>query len=81
MCVNGIKRVRLIFLLVGAVATGAGMAGQAPERQAGKPDLLQAAKPRDATPKPGAGRMFVAGRVVDPQGKAVPGASVMVYAR
>ena len=32
-------------------------------------------------PKPGPGRMFVIGRVLDPQGKPVPGASVMVYAR
>src|SRR5271163_1728537 len=81
MCVNAIKRVPLLSLLVGAVATGVGLAGQAPERQAGTPDLLQAAKPEVNIPKPGAGRMFVTGRVVDPQGKPVAGASLMVYAR
>ena len=31
--------------------------------------------------KPAPGRMFVVGRVLDPQGKPVPNASVMVYAR
>lgn len=30
---------------------------------------------------PGPGRMFVLGRVVDPQGKPVPGAAVMLHAR
>ncbi len=40
-----------------------------------------AASPDDADPKPAPGRMFVVGRVLDPGGKPVPGASVMVYAR
>ena len=34
----------------------------------------------DAEPKPAPGRMFVVGRVLDPDGKPVPDASVMVYA-
>ena len=33
------------------------------------------------TPKPAPGRMFVVGRVLDPEGKPVPGAMIMVYAR
>ena len=40
-----------------------------------------AAKPDDANPKPAPGRMFVVGRVLDPQGKPVPGATVMASAR
>jgi RNA polymerase sigma factor (sigma-70 family) len=40
-----------------------------------------AAKPDVAKQKPAPGRMFVVGRVLDPQGKPVPGAMVMVSAR
>ncbi len=40
-----------------------------------------AARPDDADPKPAPGRMFVVGRVLDPGGKPVPGATVAVYAR
>ncbi len=35
----------------------------------------------DADPKPAPGRMFVVGRVLDPDGKPVPGATVAAYAR
>ena len=35
-----------------------------------------AAKPDDAKPNPAPGRMFVVGRVLDPKGKPVPGATV-----
>ena len=89
MLVTKLKLVALAFLLVGAVAglvaqVPGHQAGQPdlPERQAGRPDLHPvAAKADDADAKPGPGRMFVVGRVLDPQGKPVPGASVMVYAR
>ena len=40
-----------------------------------------AAKTDEPNKKPTPGRMFIVGRVVDPTGKPVPGASVMVYAR
>ena len=70
------KLVALVYLLFGAVA-----AGQEPVRQAGKPDLQEAAKPAETTVKPGPGRMFVTGRVLDPNGKPVFGASVVVHAR
>ena len=82
MLLHKLKLTVLTLLFLGAIAFGASFAGQGTARQAGKPDLRQiAAKPDDASPKPGTGRMFVIGRVLDPQGKPVPGASVMVYAR
>jgi RNA polymerase sigma factor (sigma-70 family) len=82
MLLQKLKLTVLALLFLGAVAIGAGFAGQGPARQAGKPDLLQiAAKADDVNRKPAPGRMFVIGRVLDPQGKPVPGASVMVYAR
>ncbi len=49
-------------------------------RADGRPAPPVAAKPDDANPKPAPGRMFVVGRVLDPDGKPVPGATVMVYA-
>ncbi len=80
MLIHKLKLTVLTILFLGAVASGAGFIGQAPERQAGKPDEQdrQAGKP-DLRPAPG--RMFVVGRVLDPQGNPVPGAAVMVHAR
>ena len=40
-----------------------------------------AAKADDASQTPAPGRMFVVGRVLDPRGNPVPGATVMVHAR
>ena len=40
-----------------------------------------AAELDDAKPSPAPGRMFVVGRVLDPEGKPVPSATVMVHAR
>jgi hypothetical protein len=81
----------VIALLFLGTLTTAGLMGpavarpaqetQPPNRQAGKPDLLQNAKPEDAELKPAPGRMFVVGRVVDANGKLLPGAAVAVYAR
>ena len=92
MRIHKLILVALKVLFLGAVAAGVGYTSQAPvrqtgmnavqNRQTGKPDLRQiAAKPADVNAKPGFGRMFVVGRVLDPQGKPVPNASVMVYAR
>jgi RNA polymerase sigma factor (sigma-70 family) len=92
MLVTKLKLVAWAFLLVGAVAGGAGLVAQVlghqagksdlQEHQAGKPDLRPiAARTDDASAKPGPGRMFVVGRVLDPQGKPVPNAKVMVHAR
>jgi hypothetical protein len=74
---NTIKRAASAYLVVGALATGAGYTGEAQARQAGKRDLRPiAAQPGAATPAPAPGRMFVDGRVLDPSGK--PAASVPV---
>jgi RNA polymerase sigma factor (sigma-70 family) len=81
MFVNKLKLGATTCLLPVSIAAGAVFVGQAPARQAGTPDLPIAAKPDDAEGKPGPGRMFVVGRVLDPQGKPVPRASVMVYAQ
>jgi len=71
----------LTLLLLGAVVAGAAFVGQAPAPQTGEPDPRPiATKPDDANPKPAPGRMFVVGRVLDPGGKPVSNASVMVYA-
>ncbi len=59
----------LTWLILGAVATGAGDPAPALARN------------EDADPKPAAGRMFVTGRVLDPTGRPVPGATVALYAR
>jgi protocatechuate 3,4-dioxygenase beta subunit len=77
--VTKVKLVAVTFLLLGAALACARFMGQAPKRQAGKPDLQQTAKPDDAAPKPAPGRMFVTGRVLDPNGKPVPNATAMVY--
>ena len=82
MFTNRIKLAQVIIVVLGTGAAGVGYSGQVPADQAGKPDLPPAtAKPNDAHDKPAPGRMFVVGRVLDPQGKPVPNASVMVYAR
>ena len=52
-----------------------------PERSpTGQPPLIEA-KPDDVDHSPAPGRMFVVGRVLDPKGKPVPGATVTVHAR
>ncbi len=63
------RLVALTVLSLGAVAIAAGY----------WPPAL--ARNDDANPKPAPGRMFVTGRVLDPNGKPVPGATVAVYAR
>jgi RNA polymerase sigma factor (sigma-70 family) len=67
-------------LLLGAIIVGAAFIGQATGRQAGKPDLLPIAKSGPAVAKAAPGRMFVTGRVLDPEGNPVPNAATMVYA-
>ncbi len=82
MLLHNLKLTAFTLLFLGAVATGAGFVGQAPVPQAGKPDPRPiATKPDDAIPKPAPGRMFVVGRVLDANGKPVPGATVAIYAR
>ena len=85
--VNNLKLVTTSLLLLAAFATGAGFLAQSlamkdePKKTTIASQLPLAAKP-DNTPKvPAPGRMFVVGRVLDPQGKPVPGAKVMVHTR
>ena len=80
LLIHRLKLVAAAFLFLGSVASGAGFIGKASGRQTGKPDLPIAAKADDAEGKPGPGRMFVVGRVLDPQGKPVANAVIMVYA-
>lgn len=86
------KSIAVMLVFLGAMLAGAGFAVQTAEkragepklqdRQAGKPDLQEAAaSAAGANAQPAPGRMFVVGRVLDPQGQPVPNASVLVYAR
>ena len=52
-----------------------------PKTRTGIPQPPAELKPDDPNSKPAPGRMFVVGRVLDPQGKPVPGATVMASAR
>ena len=82
MLANRLRLTALSLLLLAAGVTGAGfLAGALAVRNenslalaAQKPPI--AAKPDDANPKPAPGRMFVVGRVLDPDGKPVKGAAV-----
>jgi hypothetical protein len=82
---HSLKFTAIAVLLLAAVATGAGFLGRAtamqdkPKASPVDPQSPKHASPNDANPAPG--RMFVAGRVLDPQGNPVPNAAVMVYAR
>ncbi len=71
----------LIVLLLGAAATGAGVLTPSLARNDEPKGPPIGPQPKDASPAPAPGRMWVTGRVLDPQGKPVPGAAVMVHAR
>ncbi len=85
MFVSKLRITALSLLLLAAGAAGAGLLARAMNAEpkiasaAAQPPI--AAKPADANPKPAPGRMFVLGRVLDPQGKPVPGAKVMASTR
>jgi hypothetical protein len=87
MFVNNLRLIAMTLLSLVAIATGAGLVGRAlatkgePRQVPADPRPRMATKPDDANPKPAPGRMFVVGRVLDPQGKPVPGATVMASAR
>ncbi len=87
MLLHKLKFLATTLMLLAAVATGAGYLTLAlamkddPKRPPAAPQPQIAAKLNDTVPAPAPGRMFVVGRVLDPQGKPVPNASVMVYAR
>jgi protocatechuate 3,4-dioxygenase beta subunit len=69
----------LTLAAVAAASAGPARSDEPKGPPAGPPST--AAKADDANPTPAPGRMFVVGRVLDPQGKPVPGAAVMVHAR
>jgi hypothetical protein len=77
------RTIALSLLFLGAVASGSGHPAMsddprdAPARPASPSDL----RPDGVNPSPAPGRMFVVGRVLDPHGNPVAGASVMVHAR
>ncbi len=71
-----------MVLCLAAIAAGSAGAARSDEpKGVGRGPLSRAAKADDENPTPAAGRMFVVGRVLDPQEKPVPGAVVMVQAR
>ena len=88
---SNLRATVLALAFLGAITGGAGLLAQVPGRQAGKPDLQErqagkpdlrevAARAEDLNPHPAPGRMFITGRVLDPQGTPVPNATTMVYA-
>jgi RNA polymerase sigma factor (sigma-70 family) len=81
MFVNKLRLIATTLLLLATLATGAGYFTHSRASQ-DEPKLPQvASRPADtAQQRPGPGRMFVVGRVLDPQGKPVPNAMTMVYA-
>jgi RNA polymerase sigma factor (sigma-70 family) len=79
--VTKIKFAAITFVFLGLVVGGA-VAARVTTRQAGKPDLQSGATKTEApelTPRPG--RMFVVGRVLDPDAKPVANATTMAIAR
>ncbi len=84
MPVHEWKRIAMTLLLLGSIATGAGDLTRAramkdePQKAA---SALQSSDPKSEIENPKSGRMFVVGRVLDPDGKPVPGATIAAYAR
>jgi protocatechuate 3,4-dioxygenase beta subunit len=88
MLIHHLKAAVLPMLLLATVAAVAGshalsaFAGPREGEPPGEPNVEMArTEPRPPdSPQPAPGRMFVAGRVLDPAGKPVPDATTMVYA-
>jgi RNA polymerase sigma factor (sigma-70 family) len=86
MLLDNVRVVVLTSLLLGALVAGVGMESSSPPRVGGPnvPAAEQppiAKRPNEASPRPAPGRMFVIGRVLDPERKPVPDATAMVYSR
>jgi RNA polymerase sigma factor (sigma-70 family) len=87
MLIHKLRFTIVALLILAAFATGAAFLTLSLARTdepkktpaAAQPPLV--AKPDDLAKAPAQGRMFVVGRVLDPQGKPVPYAKVMVHAR
>jgi RNA polymerase sigma factor (sigma-70 family) len=85
MLLHKLKLAALSLCLLAIVATGAGWLIR-PSARAGQPQRAPAASqvpiaPKRNDPDPSRARMTVAGRVLDPQGKTVTDASVLVVLR
>jgi protocatechuate 3,4-dioxygenase beta subunit len=87
MFIHKPKFIALTLLFLGGVATAAGYLANAlamndePKSSTAGQQSAVDAKPDDANPSPAPGRMVVVGRVLDPKGNPVPGATIAVYAR
>ena len=80
------KLICLTIVLVGALGSSAGflaraLAGNEESKASFVRQTSDASVSSDANQKPAAGRMFVVGRVLDPQGKPVAGATVTASVR
>ena len=86
MLLHKLRLIAMTSLFLGAVATGAGFIGHAlamkdePRQVPADPRPQFAAKPDDVPQPPAPGRMTITGRVVDPQGRPVSNAAVMIRA-
>ena len=85
MILHKLKTAALSLLLLGTLATAVGYFACALATAPDQPGEAPALKPQvvaksDDSQRPAPGRMFVVGRVLDPQGKPVANATTMVYA-
>ena len=89
MLIHKLRLAAISLLLVGSLATGAGILAHSFARtREGEPPVTPRAeaartepRPADDRPQPAVARMTVAGRVLDPAGKPVQGAVVDVITR
>jgi hypothetical protein len=71
----------LTLLFQGAIAAGPGLLIQSSSIYDEPGAASASPQPKDASPDPGPGRMVVTGRVLDPEGKPVPSAMIVIHAR
>jgi RNA polymerase sigma factor (sigma-70 family) len=85
MLIRKLRLTLVTLFVMAACASGAGyfarfLASQDEPGRQPNATRPQATTAKDGTPPSAPGRMFVVGRVLDPQGKPVPNAVTMVYA-
>ncbi len=84
MLIHKLKLSVFTLLFLGVLAAGAGYLTHAramKDEPQKAPPAPQSSNPKSEIENPKSGRMFVVGRVLDPQGKPVPGATVMASAQ
>ncbi len=84
MLINKLRRMLLIALVFGSIATGAGYLTHSLARDDGPGTDLHGQRQvtaQVAHQSAAPGRMFIVGRVLSPQGEPVPNATVMAYAQ